>query len=68
FLETNGLKIMRVTADTVLSGKTNQKKMVNKLIATFIKWNIKRREFWDEWTTSDAMLFGDCVIIEAQKQ
>lgn len=42
FLENNGLEIIRVTADTILSGKIT-KKPINKLFAALIKWNLKRR-------------------------
>lgn len=67
FLLQGNCQIKRVSANTLLIKNSWPKRMVDNLIARMIRKNIRKRGFPDHGVTSDAVLFGDCLIIEATK-
>ena len=67
FLMGGGVKINRVSANELLRKPQWVKRVFENWIAGLIRRNIKKRHFPDHGVTSDAVLFGDCIIIEGIK-
>ena len=67
FLEESRLRVVRIDTNATLFPDSFLKKCHHKLIAAAIRYTIRNRNFPDEGTLSDAMLYGDCIIIEAMK-
>lgn len=67
FLMGGGVKIARVAANELLRKPQWVKRVFENWIAGIIRRNIKKRGFPDHGVTSDAVLFGDCIIIEGIK-
>lgn len=67
FLMRSGIRISHIGANTLLYKRQWAKRWFDKRIARAIRNNIKKRGFPDHGVTSEAMLFGDCIIIEGAK-
>jgi len=67
FLLQNGVSMKRVATNAKVQKSRWINRVLEDFIAGIIRRNILRRGFPDQGVTSDAMLFGDCVIIEGQK-
>lgn len=67
FFEESSLQVERIDTNTILFPDNIAKKWLHKLVAAVIRYTIRNRNFPNEGTLSDAMLFGDCIIIEALK-
>ena len=67
FLMQGGVKIRRLDTNALVRRPQWAKRMFENLLAKMIRNNLKRRGFPDEGVTSDAMLFGDCIIVEGRK-
>lgn len=68
FLIQGGVRICRIGANTLLHKHQWLKRQFENLIAKAIRNNIRKRGFPDPGVTSEAMLFGDCIIIEGTKE
>lgn len=68
FMENKGLSLERIDTNTIVFPQSTFKKYLHKVVAAVIRYTIRNRNFPDEGTLSDAMLFGDCIIIEASKR
>lgn len=68
FLLQGKVNITRVGANELLYKSQWIKRKFENLIAKIIRNNIRKRGFPDNGATSDAMLFGDCIIIEGIKE
>lgn len=62
-----GVSISRVGANALLRKPQWVKRVFENWIARIIRNNIRKRGFPDHGVTSDAVLFGDCIIIEGTK-
>lgn len=67
FLVQGGVAITRIGANSLLRKRRWINRAIEGLLASVIRGNLKRRGFPDLGVSSDAMLFGDCVIIEGRK-
>jgi SAM-dependent methyltransferase len=67
FLMQAGVSIVRVSANALVKKPRWINRVLEKLLAAIIRRNVRRRGFPDQGVTSDAMLFGDCVIVEGRK-
>lgn len=67
FLMQGGVLISRVSTNAVVRKPQWIKRVLENLLANVIRSNIRRRGFPDLGVTSDAVLFGDCLIIECTK-
>ena len=67
FMMLGGVSIERVNTNAYFHKPQWIKRVMENWIATIIRNNIKKRRFPDHGVTSDAMLFGDCIIIEGKK-
>jgi SAM-dependent methyltransferase len=67
FLLANGVKLERVGANALLTKPRWTARAFESLVARLIRRNIRRRGFPDPGITSDAVLFGDCLIVEGRK-
>lgn len=67
FLRQSGVNITRVGANALLRKPQWIKRQLENWIAAIIRRNIRKRGFPDLGVTSDAVLFGDCLIIEGIK-
>jgi SAM-dependent methyltransferase len=61
------VSIARVGANALLRKPRWLTRVFENGIARIIRNNIKRRGFPDQGVTSDAVLFGDCIIVEGVK-
>jgi SAM-dependent methyltransferase len=68
FLLRAGVTISRVSTNTRVYKPQWVKRVVESLFARIIRNNVRKRGFPDQGVTSEAMLFGDCIIIEATKK
>lgn len=68
FLIRCGVQIARLSTNRFLYKPQWYKRLIEKLIAKIIRYNIKKRNFPDIWVTSEEVLFGDCLIIEGVKK
>ncbi|MSQ71284.1 MAG: class I SAM-dependent methyltransferase [Betaproteobacteria bacterium] len=67
FLLRAGATITRVSTNMCLYKRSAFKRLVERLLANVIRRSMRRRGFPDQFASSEAMLFGDCVIVEAVK-
>lgn len=67
FLMLGGVSIERVSANALIRKPRWINRMIDGFLAGVIRRNLYRRGFPDQGVGSDAMLFGDCVIIEGRK-
>lgn len=68
FLLRSGASVSRVGTNTRVYKPQWIKRAIEKAIAAIIRRNVKKRGFPDQGVTSEDMLFGDCIIIEAIKK
>lgn len=68
FLMQGGIRIGCIGANTLLHKRQWVKRQFENWIAKIIRKNIRKRGFPDPGVTSEAMLFGDCIIIEGTKE
>ena len=67
FLRQGGVSIRRVSTNALLRKPQWIKRRLENLIARIIRHNIRRRGLPDQGVSSDAVLFGDCLVIEGVK-
>lgn len=67
FLRQSGVSLQRVSANALLRKPQWIKRALENMVAAIIRRNIRKRGFPDSGVTSDAVLFGDCLIIEGVK-
>ncbi len=67
FMMLGGVSIERVNTNAYFYKPQWIKRVMENWIAAVIRNNIKKRGFPDRGVTSEAMLFGDCIIIEGKK-
>lgn len=67
FLMTGGVRVERVAANALVRKPQWIKRAFENIVANLIRRNIRRRGFPDHGVTSDAVLFGDCLIVEGRK-
>jgi len=67
FLKLGGVAIERIGANALVTKPRWATRVVENLVARAIRSNIRRRGFPDPGITSDAVLFGDCLIVEGRK-
>lgn len=67
FLMLGGVSISRVNTNALFYKPQWIKRVMENWIAGIIRSNIKKRGFPDSGVSSEAMLFGDCIIIEGKK-
>jgi SAM-dependent methyltransferase len=67
FLLQGGVNIQRVSTNAEVRKPQWSKRVVENWVAKIIRRNIRRRHFPDHGVTSDAVLFGDCIIVEGLK-
>lgn len=67
FLKRGGISIRRVATNVELRKPQMIKRAIENFIAAIIRRNVRKRGFPDLGVTTDAMLFGDCLIIEGTK-
>lgn len=68
FLLQGGARISRIEANTVLYKPQWIKRVFEEALAGLIRRNMRRRGFPDPGISSDAVLFGDCLVIEAIRE
>jgi len=68
FLMHGGVDIRRVATNAEVRKPRWINRMVEEVLAGVIRRNVQRRGFADKGVSSDAMLFGDCIVIEGVKQ
>lgn len=68
FLLQGGVEIAHVSTNAVLKKRQWTKRMLEAWVAALIRRNVLRRRFPDHGVTSDAMLYGDCVIVAGRKK
>ena len=67
FLMQGGVAIERVGTNALFYKPQWVKRVMENWIARIIRSNIRKRGFPDHGVTSEAVLFGDCIIIEGRK-
>lgn len=67
FLRQGGVTIQRVGANALLRKPQWIRRSIENWLARIIRRNVRKRKFPDLGVTSDAMLFGDCLIVEGRK-
>jgi SAM-dependent methyltransferase len=67
FLLRGGVKIERLSTNALVRSKRWATRLVERLVARIIRASLRRRGFPDPGITSDAVLFGDCIIVEGRK-
>ncbi len=67
FLRQGGVTIRRVSTNALIRKPQWIKRVLENRIARIIRNNIRKRGFPDLGVSSDAALFGDCLIIEGIK-
>ena len=68
FLLQGNVAIQNVATNALVKKPQWIKRMFETMLAGIIRSNIRRRKFPDHGVTTDAMLFGDCIIIEGTKK
>jgi len=68
FLLKSGVSIQRLSTNALLRKRQWPKRLLEAWIAGLIRRNIRRRGFPDPGITSEAVLFGDCLILEGIKK
>lgn len=67
FLVRGGVRIHAIDTNTLVKRPQRLKRLFEDWVASLIRSNIRRRGFPDPGVTSDAVLFGDCIIVEGRK-
>lgn len=67
YLRRSGVTIERVSTNAVQKKRQWAKRLVESAVAGMIRRNIARRGFPDAGVTSDAVLYGDCLILAGRK-
>ncbi len=67
FLLLGGVTIERMSTNALVRSRRWATRLVEGLIARIIRASVRRRGLPDPGITSDAVLFGDCIIIEGKK-
>ena len=67
FLMTGGVRVERVAANALVRKPQWIRRAFENAVANMIRRNIRRRGFPDHGVTSDAVMFGDCLIVEGRK-
>lgn len=67
FLRQGGVTIRRVGTNALVRKRQWIKRALENLLARVIRNNIRKRGFPDLGVSSDAVLFGDCLVIEGIK-
>lgn len=67
FLMLGGVSIKRIAANSLVRKGKWLQRLFEKLIARVIRANMRRRRLPDPGVSSDAVLFGDCLIIDCVK-
>jgi len=67
FLVQSGVSIRRVATNAEIRKPQWIKRVLENAIAGIIRFNIRKRGFPDLGVSTDAVLFGDCLIIEGIK-
>jgi SAM-dependent methyltransferase len=68
FLLQGNVAIQNVATNALVKKPQWIKRVFENMLAEIIRSNIRRRKFPDHGVTTDAMLFGDCIIIEGTKK
>jgi len=68
FLLLGDVIIQRTSTNALLYKRQWLKRALEQWVASIIRKNIRKRGFPDHGVTSEAVLFGDCIIIEAVKR
>jgi len=68
FLRDGGVSICRVSTHALRQSDKPLRRWLERAVAALIRNNIRRRGFPDHGVTSQAMLFGDSLILEAVKR
>ena len=68
FLGLGGLDIEAVSTNALIKKPRWINRVIEAMIAATIRRNIVRRRFPDLGVSSEAMLFGDCLIVVARKR
>jgi len=63
-----GIKLNRISTNDYLYKRNWLKCAIETLFARAIRRNIRKRNFPDHGVTSEAMLYGDCIILEGVKE
>jgi SAM-dependent methyltransferase len=67
FLMQGGVRIENVSTNAYVREPRWIKRILESWVASAIRRNIRKRGFPDLGVTSDAMLFGDCIILDCRK-
>lgn len=67
FLLQGGVSIDRVATNALFHKPQWIKRVMENWLARIIRNNIRKRKFPDKGVSSDAVLFGDCLVIEGTK-
>lgn len=67
FLLQGGVRISRIEANTLVRKRRWLTRAFENMVAGAIRRNVRRRGLPDPGVTSDAVLFGDCIILEGMK-
>lgn len=67
FLKQGGVRLERIATNQVVRKPQLLKRLFENWVAAAIRRNIRRRHFPDPGVTSDAVLFGNCIILECSK-
>jgi hypothetical protein len=62
-----GVHIHDIGTNTLVKRAQWFKRVFENWVAGLIRKNIRRRGFPDPGITSEAVLFGDCIIVEGRK-
>ena len=68
FLMLGGIKLNRISTNDYLYKRNWLKRAIETLFARAIRRNIRKRNFPDHGVTAEAMLYGDCIILEGVKE
>ena len=68
FLMQGQVDILRLGTNALIHKPQWAKRVFENWIARVIRGNIRKRGFPDKGVTSDAVLFGDCLVIEGLKE
>ena len=67
FLLQGNVEVARVSTNAIIRKRQSIGRAIESIFAALIRRNIRRRGFPDLGVTSDAMLFGDCIIVAGKK-
>jgi len=68
YLRRSGVMLERVSTNAVQRKRRWSNRLVEAALASVIRRNIRKRQFPDSGVTSDAVLYGDCLILAARKK